>query len=340
LDLKQCKEKAGANVDKVNIHQIGDGFYRIPIPVPFPMKFVYCYLLQDEENWTIIDTGLNYPDARLAWGNVFSLLNFHPSKIKKIIVTHFHPDHFGLAGWLQEQTGAQVYMSDTDIQMAHRVWFPGSLQADRIGKLYLQHGMPIELVNEVVREMEKLGRSILPLPELTPLKLSEIWMGGRTWEVVHTPGHSDGQVCFYQPEMKWLLAADHILDRITPNISLWPECRPNPLLDYIHSLKRVAAMDVSQILPGHGEIITDVGERVQEILRHHEERLDYVFSLIRSGRTAYEVAVGLFGHKNLNPHQWRFAMSEILAHLEFLRLEGKLLKTNSVPVQYTSQLSA
>lgn len=311
----------------MDIQQINETLYRIPIPVPFPLKYVYCYLFKGEKDCTIVDAGFNYPPAQEAWKEAFHRLGVAPSQVSRIYITHFHPDHFGLAGWLQELTGAMVFLGAEDFLMTERVWFPGSIQSNRVKDMCRKNGVPEELAEQIKEQMEKLNKHVLPLPNMTILKEQHVLLGDEFWKVIHTPGHSDGHLCFYQPEKRILIAADHILDKITPNISLWPGCRTNPLQDYLDSLQRTSLLDVKMILPGHGKIITDMPHRIQEILQHHEQRIEQMFSLTQNGAMAYEVANAVFGHKELNPHQWRFAMAETLAHLEFLAVRGSLIKT-------------
>ena len=310
----------------LNIEQIEEKIYRIPIPVPFPMKYVYCYLFQEADGWSLVDAGFHYPDAVDTWKQVFKQLSVNPKNIRSIYLTHFHPDHFGLAGWMQELTGAKVFISKEDYVMAERVWGQNSRQASRVGAICRQNGVPDSLAAQIEENMKKLSKHVTPLPSLTVLEEKEVTLGGKTWRVIPVPGHSDGLVNFYQPEQRLLLAADHVLDKITPNISLWPGCRPNPLKDYFSSLNKIDELDIKLVLPAHGAVIHQIQERISEIRLHHEKRLNQMFSLAKDGQTAYKIASELFQHKKLSPHQWRFAIAETLAHLEYLVSMNQLIK--------------
>lgn len=318
----------------MGIQRINDHVYRIPIPVPFPMKYVYCYLIQGKDGWDLVDTGLNYAAAREVWQDAFAQLQLEPQHIRAIYLTHFHPDHFGLAGWMQQWTGAPVYLSTEDLQMVNRVWGAESMQAKRIRELYLQNGVPEELAQQIMEHMEHLNKQVHPLPEIKPFEQQEVVLGDETWQVIHTPGHSDGHLCFYHAGDRLLIAADHILAKITPNISLWPGCRSNPLQDYLLSLQKMMGLDVERVLPGHGDIVTNLPQRIQEIVAHHGERLENMYELAKDGRTAYQIADATFSHKELTPHQWRFAMAETLAHLEYLVAAGRLSKTDDEGIVY------
>ncbi len=310
----------------VNIEAVGDNIFRIPVPVPFPMKYVYCYLFRETDGWSLVDAGFHYPDAVDAWEEVFRKLGVNRQHIHSIYVTHFHPDHFGLAGWMQQQTGAKVWMSREDYAMAERVWKKRSDQANQVGVVFRQHGVPDELAKQIEESMQKLSKHVMPLPSLTILENDEVILGQRRWKVIAVPGHSDGLINFYQPELKCLLVSDHVLERITPNISVWPGSHPNPLQQYFSSLHKVRHLDVAIALPAHGTVIGHLRERIDEIIKHHEKRLDYMKSLASDGKTAYEVAYAVFVHKPLTPHQWRFAIAETLAHLDYLASLDELVK--------------
>ncbi len=297
---------------------------RVAIPIPFPMKYVYCYLFQDDEEVTLVDAGFHYQPAQEAWQHLFMQLNIQPQQVSRIILTHFHPDHSSLAGWLQELTGATVLISAPDYEMMHKLWGPENFMAEKLSALFSEHGVPNSLVQQILESMAKIKERVTPFPQLTILEQSQIVLGGETWEVIPTPGHSVGHLCFYQRERQWLITADHILDRITPNISYWPEVTPNPLKQYLDSLKKIKSLPVTKGLTAHGKVLEQVHARVDELLQHHDQRIQKVRHLIGDQANAYQVASKLFDHLNLTPHQWRFALAESLSHLEYLRLAGEL----------------
>lgn len=320
----------------MNKFHLQDNIYRIPVPVPFPMKYIYCYLIRSEEGWTLIDAGFNYEEARQFWLEVFKELNIHPKEIKKIYLTHFHPDHFGLSGWLQELTEAPVYLSSIDYAMVKRLWGAESKQVDKIREMSLTNGVSEELTEQILVQMRKLEKHVMPLPTLRILDTESVVFGDREWQVIDTPGHSDGHICFYDSAGKTIIIGDHILDKITPNVSLWPGCNPNPLQAYMDSLKKLGSMDIQTAYPAHGKIIENVNERIQQILVHHEERLDKMYELAKKGKTGFQVASEVFSHMNLSPHQWRFALAETLSHLEYLFYSKRLKKTEEDSIVYYS----
>jgi glyoxylase-like metal-dependent hydrolase (beta-lactamase superfamily II) len=194
------------------------------------------------------------------------------------------------------------------------------------------------LADEIAQNMLKLAKRVMPLPEMTPLEEEEVQIGQDRWRVFATPGHSDGHLCFYHSGQKLLIAGDHLLDPITPNISMWPHATKSPLQDYLQSLERTAQLDISISYGGHGKPIPHVRERIGQLVKHHEERLERMLNFAKEGKTAYETAAELFREKALTAHQWRFAIAETIAHLEYLTEEGKLTKDQQAGVTVYSGL--
>lgn len=310
--------------DHTPMERITSTLTRVAIPIPFPMKYVYCYLFQEGEEYTLVDAGYNYPAAKEAWHHCFEELNIRPEQVKRIVLTHFHPDHSSLAGWLQELTGAVVLISAPDYEMMHNLWGAESFMAEKLTALFSKHGVPDQLAEQILDSMVKIKERVSPFPQLAILEEAQINLGGEEWEVIPTPGHSLGHLCFYQRESRMLLAGDHILDRITPNISYWPEISPDPLQNYLHSLNKIKSLPVGKGLAAHGKVLEQVHDRVDELIHHHDQRLQKVRRLVGEKANAYQVASRLFQHLDLTPHQWRFAMAESLSHLEYLRLAGEL----------------
>lgn len=322
---------------RVNIEKIKYDGYRIGIPVPFPMKYVYCYLFKQNDGYALIDVGFNYSEARETWGKVFDYLNIHFSDIKTIYLTHFHPDHTGLSGWMQELTGADVYIHDIDAEMMERVWGENSVQTLKMKDMILDHGVPEQLSEKIILYMEKLRKNVLPLPKMQTIG-HEVQFAQRNWKVIHTPGHSSGHVCFYQQDEGVMIAGDMILDRITPNISVWPGASQNPLHEYMESLRMLKTLTISIAYTSHHSAVEHIDQRIDELIAHHDERLLKIEELAK-GKTAFEIAEVLFSHKNLTPHQWRFAIAETIAHLNYLEQENRIEWEGTRPMVYKKRVN-
>lgn len=294
--------------------------YQLRLPLPFALNHVNVYLLRDAQGWTVVDTGLHTPTGEAGWQAAFAELSIEPHQIHTIVLTHFHPDHFGMAGWLHERSGARVLLAPREIELAEEVWMHRADHDDPSLRHFLRHGMPADLVKQVVGAIAALRAATRPHPPLTPLPAGTwLTMGERRFLAIHAPGHSDGQLVFYAPDDRLALVGDQVLLKITPHIGVWPESEPDPLRKYLASLNELATLEVELALPGHGKTITGWAERVTELQAHHHERLAAMLEAVRNGaETAFAVAQHVFAVERFTPHEARFAIAETIAHLELL----------------------
>jgi glyoxylase-like metal-dependent hydrolase (beta-lactamase superfamily II) len=315
--------------------QVAEGIYQVPLPLPFPLRIVNCYVLEDEGGWTVVDTGLNYPPGQAAWESALAQVGIGPESITRIILTHAHPDHYGMAGWLAAQSGAPVLLSPAEQAFARHVWGDGEPIYQEVATFFRAHGMPDELIGAVRANMAALRPMTEPHPELQTLEPgAPLQIGPRQFQVLMTPGHSDGHLVFYCAEERLLLCGDTVLTKITPNISLWPHGRPDPLADFLQSLDLLDGLDVELALPGHGPTIGLFGQRLQELREHHAVRLRAMEQMVGQGATAFAICTSVFPTSELSPHQIRFAMAETLAHLEYLAGIGRLERVQQEQVTY------
>ncbi|WP_341963245.1 MBL fold metallo-hydrolase [Planococcus maritimus] len=289
--------------------------------LPFRLNHVNCFMAEGENTWTIVDAGLNNDVSRELWEKAIG-----GKQVGQIFLTHYHPDHFGYAGGLQQKTGARLSMSKIDADAGMKSWneeFLGALPG-----YYKAAGIPQEAAQEMVDNTRAFQPLIKPFPKVGHyFEEGEIIRIGRLeYEVLFVPGHSDGMVCFYQREHNVLLSADHILPRITPNISYWFHGDPNPLETYMNSLEKIRKLDVDWVIPSHGEPFQGANKRIDELLAHHEERLDATWRMLEQPLTIFEVRERLFD-RPLTVHEMRFAVGETLAHLEYLRAVGRCERT-------------
>ena len=318
--------------------QVADGIYQVQLPLPFALRIVNCYLLRDGDAWTIVDSGLNYPPGQAAWLAAFDALGIRFESIARIVLTHAHPDHYGMAGWLAGGSGAPVLLSPAEQAFAAYVWGGGEPVIQAVAALFRTHGMPDDLTAAVCDQMAVLRPMTRPLAETTALAPgARLRIGGREFQAISTPGHSDGHLALYCAEERLLLCGDTVLTKITPNISLWPHGRPNPLADFLRTLDELGQIPVDLALPGHGPLITAFSRRLAELRAHHDERLLAVERATGAGATAFAICTTIFPTEQLSAHQIRFAMAETLAHLEYLVGVGRLERADGEPVTYVSK---
>ncbi|MDA8352095.1 MAG: MBL fold metallo-hydrolase [Firmicutes bacterium] len=304
-----------------------DDIVEVPLPLPFPLKIIKSYLIKGSGGYTIVDAGLHYRGDLEAWEDARRSVGFAWPDVEQIVLTHYHPDHYGLAGWLQQQTGAPVKLSRTDFEQASLFWNNDSEQPEIMGRYFAEHGLDAETAAKIPEHLRSFVKWVEPHPEPEYIAAGQqIRLGDRSYRILHTPGHADGHLSFYDEDRKWLIGGDFLLPRITPNISLWPGCDPDPLGTYLHTLEEMDKLAVAKVFPSHGSAFETYHERIDELKRHHRERLDRMKEWTRGeGITAMEVCNRVFGN-DLSIHNLRFALAETLAHLEYLHRRGELVK--------------
>jgi glyoxylase-like metal-dependent hydrolase (beta-lactamase superfamily II) len=306
------------------LHPVLDGLWAARIPIPYPMKYV-TVLVDTTGPVTLVDCALDTPEARAAMEAVLRELGLSWSDVQRVIVTHHHPDHYGLAGWIQANSGAAVVMLDVDIARGERHWSSHEQWLGGHVAHFLRHGLPVDDAYPLIEDSRRTRARVHPAKELTAVSEGrEVHLAGRPFRVLWLPGHADGHLGLWSEEESLLIAGDAILERITPNIGFYSASRPDPLADYLDTLERIASLGADRAVVGHfGPIITGVAERAAQIARHHDDRLDQCLSIVDRPVTAWEVSLGLFTAE-LPPSGRRFALAETLAHLEHLRLQGRM----------------
>ncbi|MDL1899666.1 MBL fold metallo-hydrolase [Anaerolineae bacterium CFX9] len=320
------------SLDPAPITHPAEGICQVRIPLPFALNSVNCYLIDDGDGfWTIMDTGLHRPEGEAVWQAAFRAVGITPAQIRRIILTHMHPDHFGMAGWLQQTARAAgadppVLMSPIEREAARRTWMERDGRSDQLRIYMRQCGLPPEHFDPIIETGDVMARGTLPSPTgIDTLAAGEvIRLGGRTFRVLDAPGHCDGQILFFAEDERLLLSGDHVLMKITPNIGRWHDTEPNPLAKFLNSLNSLQTLDVALALPGHKAIITGWKSRIDELLAHHAERLSLALTAAENGATVYQVADRIFALDRLTIHELRFAVAEALAHLEYLENAGQL----------------
>jgi glyoxylase-like metal-dependent hydrolase (beta-lactamase superfamily II) len=295
------------------VDELAGGIRRVTLPLPTRPGHIHAYLLPGHDGWTLVDTGLGLPDAKERWA---AELDGLPGRVARIVVTHFHPDHVGAARDLAELTGAPVAQGRLDYEQCALVW-GNDAWSDVLLEWFRRHGVPDDVTSELVGQGSAFRPFIRYQPDPDLLDPGDTVDG---WKIVAAPGHADGQVMLLSDGV--LVAADHLLDRISPTVGLWPRSRHDPLGDYLDALEATIALEPTLALAGHGEPMVDPGGRARELVAHHRERLEATAAALGDEpRTGYEVSFPLFG-EDLKPSARRFAVAETLSHLERLVREG------------------
>jgi glyoxylase-like metal-dependent hydrolase (beta-lactamase superfamily II) len=289
--------------------ELPGGIRRVTLPLPTRPGHVHAYLVPGDDGWIVVDTGVGLPDAKERWA---AELERAGGRVATIFVTHFHPDHVGAAADLHELTGAPVVQGVLDYAQCELVW-GNPAWSERLVDWFRLHGAPDDVTAELVGQSSVYRPYIRYQRDPILVEPGE-HVGG--WELVAASGHADGQLCLLKDGV--LVAADHILGRITPTVGLWPASRPDPLADYLSALEHTVELAPSVALPGHGDVVEDPVTRARELQEHHRVRLaEMVAALDAEPRPAFELSFALFG-RDLKPAGRRFAVAETLSHVERL----------------------
>lgn len=313
-----------------NIHLL-----KVPIP-DNPLEFLNAYLIKTDEGSMLIDTGWNTDEAFDSLTNQLKTIEVNWNDVRYIVITHAHPDHFGLVGRLVQHAKAQIVMHELENDLVHQRF----LELDDLLK-EMGHWLRINGVPETDRpllqrsSLSQLGYVAVAKPDIIVQGGEHLRLGDFDFEIIWTPGHSVGHICLYEPNRRVLFAGDHVLATITPNVSMHVQSISNPLADYLSTLNSVAKLPVEIVLPAHEDIITDLPKRVTEIKQHHKERnLEIIQTLLPGAKNAYQVssmltwATGGTAWSDLPDHTKRAAVTETISHLELLFAQGKIEKTN------------
>jgi glyoxylase-like metal-dependent hydrolase (beta-lactamase superfamily II) len=312
------------------LREIAPGVLWAQMPLPFALNHVNVWILNDNKGWTIVDTGLDTPVTRKLWR---ALIDQHLSDlpITRVVVTHFHPDHFGLSGWMTAAYNAELWMSAADYLSARSVHaqLPGFTNADS-AQFFGQHGLDEER-QEAVRHRAHAYETVVSPPPTAFRRLLDgagITIGGCRWQVMTGYGHAPEHAALYSTDKQVLIAGDMILPTISSNISVWTsEPNSDPLDLFFRSLNTYSELpDSTLVLPSHGLPFYGLRERVSALRDHHADRLDRVLRACEEPRSAAEIIAVLFP-RPLDTYQLVFAMGETIAHLNHLEFRGLLKRS-------------
>ena len=304
-----------------------EGLYWLRVRLPFALDHVNLVLCDDGDGWTLLDTGYGDAGTRAVWvGLLDGLLAGRP--VRRVIGTHFHPDHVGLAGWLCASTGAELLMSRTEWLTCRALALDdtdGYVEASERNYRRARLDEEVILRQRERRNSYRKGVSEPPPAYRRVIAEDQLQLAGSTWRVLVGEGHAPEQLTLYCEERKLLLAADQILPKISPVIGVWAaEPDADPLGDFLRSLAQYHALPADcRVFPAHGVPFLGLHERLDQLAHHHDHRLERTLAACTEPATAAAVLRELFT-RPLDAHQTGFALAETLAHLNWLVRAGRI----------------
>ena len=311
--------------------EIAPGVHWLRMALPFALDHINLWLLDDGDAWSIIDTGLGDAATRALWERIFAG-RIGAKPVRRVLVTHYHPDHAGNAAWLCERTGAQLWMTRGEYLTVHAARHGAAGYSPEAQKqLFLANGLGEAQANELLSR-GGLYKKMVPDFPFSHRRLFEgetIAAAGRDWRVMIGYGHAPEHASLYCEALNVLISGDMLLPRISTNVAVRPvDPWSNPLRLFLESVRRYLALPRDMlVLPSHGLPFRGAHERVAQLEAHHAERLaELRAACAQAPRAAADVLEVLF-HRKLDTGQIFFALGEAIAHLHYLHYDGQLERT-------------
>jgi glyoxylase-like metal-dependent hydrolase (beta-lactamase superfamily II) len=311
--------------------EVAPGVRWVRMQLPFALDHINLWLLEDAAGWTIVDCGITNDATQQAWEQVFEReLNGRP--VTRVIVTHMHPDHMGLAHWLTERWGARLWCSATDYNAARlasssTTGFGGEAAA----AFFSAHGLTDPEAVARVRARSNYYASMVPKVPAQFRRVQDgqvVRIGAHDWHAIAGFGHAPEHMSLHCPALDVLISGDMVLPRISTNVAVYDlEPEADSLALYLRSIERLRALpEHTLVLPSHGKPFTGLHERIDQLDQHHEERLAEVKAACAAAPTSAAELLPVLFKRKLDLHQTTFAMGEAIAHLHLLWHRGELAR--------------
>jgi len=308
---------------------VADGIQWLRMPLPFALDHINLWLVEDDDGWAVVDTGIHSGTSRKIWRNTIAdVMGDKP--INHVVVTHLHPDHVGCAGWLTDEFGIDLWMTRDEYLLCRVLVADTGRNAPEEGTgFYHAAGFPAEAMHRYEEMFGLFGKFVAPLPEAYKrLKAGDrLTFAGHTWDVLVGRGHSPEHACFFDAERNLFVSGDQLLPTISSNVSVYPtEPEANPLKDWLDSLQMLKASlpENVLVLPAHGKPFRGAHERLDALIDEHVLGLEKLLDHCKEPRRAVDAFPALFKSR-ITDSNLMMATGESLAHLNYLIDDGSLL---------------
>src|SRR5215831_12559222 len=314
------------------VERLRPGLTSVPVPLPNnSLRYVFVY---------VVDAGWNTDEAYAALEAGLATAGYGMADVRGVMVTHIHPDHYGLAGRVREASGAWISLHPADARLIQDRYIEPADLLDRVSGMLRRMGAPpdeVKVLTGAAMPVRPLVDPVLPdvlledgaRPEVPGWDLTAIW----------TPGHSPGHLCFYESKQELMLSGDHVLPRITPNIPYHPQAGANPLGDYLASLDKLEPYVVDEVLPAHEYRFDDLQGRLEELRQHHRERFAEIIAILREGpTTGWDIASRMRWSRpwdDIAGFMRRAAVGEAVSHLRALEIDGVVQVEDGEPALWS-----
>jgi glyoxylase-like metal-dependent hydrolase (beta-lactamase superfamily II) len=310
------------------VERVRPGLWSIPVPMPnSSLRYVYVYVFETDAGPFIVDAGWNTDEAYAALSDGLNEAGTSIADVQGVLVTHIHPDHYGLAGRVREASGAWISLHKADAELIHDRYEEPTDLLERVGTMLRRMGAPPE-------ELAPLQNASMPVRDLVDAVYPDVLFDDGDhpevpgWDLtaIWTPGHSPGHLCFWEDRMKLMLSGDHVLPKITPNIPFHPQAGSDPLGDFLASLEKLRGYGADEVLPAHEYRFSSLEGRLDELQTHHQHRFAEVLDAINDGVTsAWEIAARMHWSRSwesIAGFMRRAAVGEAMSHLRTLEMRG------------------
>jgi glyoxylase-like metal-dependent hydrolase (beta-lactamase superfamily II) len=302
--------------------QVAPGIHWLSMPLPFALDHINLWLVEDDGGWTVIDTGIGNAATRALWEQILS------KPVKRVIVTHYHPDHAGNAAWLCERYGVELWMTQGEYLTAHAVRTSSAgYTTDAVLSVFRKNGLDEQRASGMGGRGNRYAALVpeFPLSYRRIIEGDEITIGKHKWRAMIGHGHAPEHLSLYSKDLNTLIAGDMLLSTISTNVSVWSiDPEGDPLRLFLDSIARYRELPADMlVLPSHGKPFRGAHDRVAQLEQHHRDRFnDVERSLEEKPKSAAELLTVLF-RRPLDAHQTFFAMGEAIAHLHYLYYAGR-----------------